>query len=75
MFFGKFGVLCLLETPVLRLALLPYYRRVMGAVLTHFRVIFPILYPLGAVLPTEVIYKIGILTRNWLIVTTISTFV
>ena len=25
-FFGKFGVLCLLETPVLRFALLPYYR-------------------------------------------------
>ena len=28
-FFGKFGVLCFLETPVLRFALLPYYRRVM----------------------------------------------
>ena len=26
-FFGKFGVLCLLETPVLRFVLLPYYRR------------------------------------------------
>ena len=26
-FFGKFGVLCLLETPILRFALLPYYRR------------------------------------------------
>ena len=26
-FFGKFGVLCFLETPVLRFALLPYYRR------------------------------------------------
>ena len=26
-FFGKFGRLCLLETPVLRFALLPYYRR------------------------------------------------
>ena len=25
-FFGKFGVLCFLETPVLRFALLPYYR-------------------------------------------------
>ena len=25
--FGKFGVLCFLETPVLRFALLPYYRR------------------------------------------------
>ena len=26
-FFGKFHVLCFLETPVLRFALLPYYRR------------------------------------------------
>ena len=26
-FFGKFGVLCFLQTPVLRFALLPYYRR------------------------------------------------
>ena len=26
-FFGKFDVLCFLETSVLRLALLPYYRR------------------------------------------------
>ena len=26
-FFGKLGVLCFLETPVLRFALLPYYRR------------------------------------------------
>ena len=26
-FLGKFGVLCFLETPVLRFALLPYYRR------------------------------------------------
>ena len=26
-FFGKFGVLSFLETPVLRFALLPYYRR------------------------------------------------
>ena len=25
LFFGKFGVLCFLETPVLRFALLPYY--------------------------------------------------
>ena len=25
-FLGKFGVLCFLETPVLRFALLPYYR-------------------------------------------------
>ena len=27
-FFGKFGVLCFLETPVLRFALLRYYRRI-----------------------------------------------
>ena len=27
-FFGKFGVLCFLETPVLRFTLLPYYRRI-----------------------------------------------
>ena len=27
LFFGNFGVLCILETPVLRFALLPYYRR------------------------------------------------
>ena len=27
LFFGKFGLLCFLETPVLRFALLPYYRR------------------------------------------------
>ena len=30
-FFGKFGVLCFLERPVLRLALLPYYRRSSGS--------------------------------------------
>ena len=29
-FFGKFGVLCFLEIPVLRFALLPYYRRILG---------------------------------------------
>ena len=29
-FFEKFGVLCFLETPVLRLALLPYYRQHIG---------------------------------------------
>ena len=29
LFFGNFGVLCFLETPVLRFALLPYYRRIM----------------------------------------------
>ena len=28
LFFGNFGVPCLLETPALRFALLPYYRRV-----------------------------------------------
>ena len=28
LFFGNFGVLCFLETPVLRFALLPYSRRV-----------------------------------------------
>ena len=33
-FFGKFGVLCFLETPVLRFALLPYYQRIMGKVST-----------------------------------------
>ena len=27
LFFGNLGVLCFLETPVLRFALLPYYRR------------------------------------------------
>ena len=27
LFFGNFGVLCFLEIPVLRFALLPYYRR------------------------------------------------
>ena len=27
LFFGNFGVLCSLETPVSRFALLPYYRR------------------------------------------------
>ena len=29
-FFGKFDVLCFLETPVLRFILLPYYRRNLG---------------------------------------------
>ena len=28
LFFGKFDVLCFLEKPILRFALLPYYRRV-----------------------------------------------
>ena len=31
LFFGKFGVLCLFETPVLRFALLSYYRPVMNS--------------------------------------------
>ena len=31
-FWGKFGVLCFLETPVLRFALLPYYRVLMHSV-------------------------------------------
>ena len=35
-FFGKFGVLCFFETPVLRLALLPYYRRFMSMDLSFF---------------------------------------
>ena len=30
-FFGNFGVLCFLETPVLRFALLPYSRRFVGS--------------------------------------------
>ena len=30
LFFGKFGVLCFLEIPFLRFALLPYFRRVVG---------------------------------------------
>ena len=30
LFFGKFGVLCFLETPVLRFPLLPYYRQTLG---------------------------------------------
>ena len=31
LFFGKFGVLCFLETPVLRFVLLPYYRQMSAA--------------------------------------------
>ena len=31
--FGKFGLLCFLEIPVLRFALLPYYRRLEMSVL------------------------------------------
>ena len=32
--FGKFGVLCFLETPVLKFALFPYYQRNAAAILT-----------------------------------------
>ena len=32
-FFGKFGVLCFLETPVLRFALLPYYRQIIQKII------------------------------------------
>ena len=36
LFFGNFGVLCFLETPVLRFALLSYYRRTrIGSVPPH----------------------------------------
>ena len=31
-FFGKFGVLCFIVTPVLRFALLPYYRQLVPSV-------------------------------------------
>ena len=30
LFFGNFGVLCFLETPILRFTLLPYFRRSIG---------------------------------------------
>ena len=36
LFFGKFGVLCFLITPVLRLALLPYYQQNMNYCFQHF---------------------------------------
>ena len=35
LFFGKFGVLCFLETPVLRFALLAYYRHLFNQELTY----------------------------------------
>ena len=38
-FFGKFGVFCFLETPVLRFALLPYYRQYFMRLSTKFSVI------------------------------------
>ena len=40
-FFGKFGVLCFLEIPVLRFALLPYYRRTTGSF--RFFIVFVLL--------------------------------
>ena len=38
-FFGKFDLLCFLETPVLRFALLPYYRRICSSLFW-----FPVLF-------------------------------
>ena len=35
LFFGKFGLLCFLETPVLRFALLPYYRRSIALIVVN----------------------------------------
>ena len=32
LFFGKFGVLCFFETPVLRFVLLPYYQRNLASI-------------------------------------------
>ena len=40
-FFGEFSMLCFFETPVLRFALLPYYRRYVSQI---FYKIFSILY-------------------------------
>ena len=40
-FFGKFGVLCFPGTPILRFALLPYYRRAMdvsSSYLSHHKI-------------------------------------
>ena len=39
LFFEKFGVFCFLETPVLRFALLPYYRQYFMRLSTKFSVI------------------------------------
>ena len=36
-FFGKFGVFCFLETPVLRFALMPYYQRIQINRVREFR--------------------------------------
>ena len=38
-FFGKFGVLYFLETPVLRVAILPYYRRFINLSLNQWSLI------------------------------------
>ena len=37
--FGNVGVLCFLETPVLRFALLPYYRRIASDYRKPYRII------------------------------------
>ena len=41
-FFGKFGMLCFLKTPVLRFALSPYYRRILSllSILISMHLIF-----------------------------------
>ena len=39
-FFWKFGVLCFLETPVLRFALLPYYRRFLNCTVITITPVF-----------------------------------
>ena len=44
LFFEYFGVLCFLETPVLRFAPLPYYRRVLFASLFYAIYLFVYLY-------------------------------
>ena len=33
--FGKFDLICFLVTPGLRFALLPYYRRILAAIMSH----------------------------------------
>ena len=38
LFFGKFDVLCFLETPVLRFTLLPYYRQYVNRLKLHLHV-------------------------------------
>ena len=44
-FFGKFGVICYLEKPVLRFALLPYYPR--SVILLHLHMRLPIIENFG----------------------------